>query len=249
MTSTTRFSDRAELYALHRPGYPAGVMELLKQQAGLTPSAVVADIGSGTGISSRLFAPHVSLVYAIEPNAEMRAVAEREEPLNVVSVDGTAEATGLVSKAVDCVVAATAFHWFNSGEARREFHRILKPSGLVVLMWNMRAREASPLVEAYEQLLRDFGTGYSPALMSDNWKAPAADFFGAGKFEHRVLPNFQQFDLPGFRGRLLSASYAPLPGHPEHEPMMQRLDEIFARFQVDGLIRFEYETQIFWGRM
>ena len=250
MTSTERFSARAELYAKYRPSYPAEVIDILKAETGLCAKSVVADVGSGTGISSRLFAPHVELVYAIEPNAEMRAVAERDEPANVVSVDGTAEVTGLVSKAVDFVVAATAFHWFNSRGAKVEFRRILKPStGVIVLMWNMRAKDSSPLVAAYEQLLQDFGTDYSPTLMSDNWKAPAADFFGAGKHERRALPNHQELDLEGFRGRLLSASYAPLPGAEKYEPMMARLQEIFEKYQVDGRVRFDYETQLFWGKV
>ena len=250
MTSTKRFSDRSELYAKFRPGYPLGVLGVLKAETGLCAKSIVADVGSGTGISSRFFAPHVELVYAIEPNAEMRAVAEREEPVNVISVDGTAEATGLVSKAVDLVIAANAFHWFNSNAARTEFRRILKPvTGVVVLMWNMRAKDSSPLVAEYEQLLKDFGTDYSPTLMSDNWRGPAADFFGAGKHERRALPNHQEFDLERFRGRLLSASYAPLPGAEKHEPMMARLGEIFEKYQVDGQVRFDYETQVYWGKV
>ncbi|HEY3738311.1 MAG TPA: class I SAM-dependent methyltransferase [Bryobacteraceae bacterium] len=249
MTSpTTRFSDRAELYGKYRPGYPAGVVEALQADAGLTSSSIVADIGSGTGISTRLLAPHVSLVYAVEPNAEMRAEAERDEPANVVSVDGTAEETGLVGAAVDFVVAATAFHWFKKAETRREFRRILKPYGLVVLLWNMRKREGSKLGEAYDKLLLEFGTDYKPALMSDKWGKPAGEFFG-GPFEHRTIPNLQDFDFEGFKGRLLSASYAPLPGHEKYEPMIARLREIFDECQVDGRVRFDYDTQLYWGRI
>jgi SAM-dependent methyltransferase len=249
MTPTARFSKRADLYAKHRPGYPAAVVEVLQRDAGMASSSIVADIGSGTGISSRLLAPHVTLVYAIEPNAEMRAQAEAAEPSNVVSVDGTAEATGLVAKAVDFVVAATAFHWFKEGEARKEFRRILRPEGVVVLMWNMRARGTSALVAAYEQLLQDFGTDYQASLMSDKWNVPAEKFFVAGKFEHRTVPNFQEFDFEGFKGRLLSASYAPLAGDKKYEPMIARLREIYDRYQVEDRVRFDYATQIYWGRI
>ena len=247
-SSITRFSERAELYARYRPGYPAGVVDILKAETGLCAKSMVADVGSGTGISSRFFAPHVELVFAIEPNAEMRAFAEREEPANVVSVEGTAEATGLAAKAVDFVVAATAFHWFKAPQARAEFRRILKPSGLVVLMWNMRARESSELVAEYERLLVEFGKDYTPGLMSDQWVAPAGEFFG-GKCEHRALPNHQDLDWEGFQGRLLSASYAPLAGEEKHEAMMVRLREIFDKHQVEGQVRFDYETQVFWGKV
>lgn len=249
MTSTTRFSDRAELYAKHRPAYPEAVVDILKAEAGLSAKSVVADIGSGTGISTRLFAPHVELIYAIEPNAEMRAQAEKTEPDNAVSVEGTAEETGLVSGKLDFVIAATAFHWFKDAETRREFRRLLKPTGVVVLLWNKRSHDHSELVAAYEQLLRDFATDYTASLVSDSWNAPAVKFFGEGKCEHRVLPNHQEFDFEGFRGRLLSASYAPLPGQKKHEPMMARLQEIFDKYQVDGRVRFEYETHLYWGTL
>jgi SAM-dependent methyltransferase len=247
MSPVERFSDRAALYAKYRPGYPSEVVDILKSEAGMGAASVVADIGSGTGISSRLVAPHVSLVYAVEPNAEMRAEAERDEPANVVSVDGTAEATGIAGKSVDFVMAATSFHWFKAAEARKEFVRILKPKGLVVLMWNMRQRESSPLVAAYEQLLQDFGTDYRPSLMSDKWHVPAEQFFGEGKFERRAVPNFQEFDFEGFQGRLLSASYAPLAGSEKYVPMVERLREIYEMYQVEGRVRFDYDTQVYWG--
>jgi SAM-dependent methyltransferase len=248
MTPTTRFSARAELYVKYRPGYPAGVVEALSLEAGLSAASVVADIGAGTGISTRLLAPHVSRVYAVEPNAEMRAEAEREQPSNVVSVNGTAEATTLPNASVDFVVAATAFHWFSVPEARVEFRRILKASSrLVVLMWNMRKRGGSALGEAYNKLLVEFGTDYKPALMSERWNAPAEEFFGAGKFEHRTIPNHQDFDFEGLKGRLLSASYAPLAGHEKHAPMIARLREIYEACEVDGVVRFDYDTQLYWG--
>jgi SAM-dependent methyltransferase len=249
MTPTTRFSDRAQLYVKYRPGYPPGVIDALKHDAGLSSASIVADIVSGTGISTRLLAPHVRRIYAVEPNAEMRAEAEREQPLNVISVNGTAEATTLPDASVHFVMAATAFHWFKTDETRAEFHRILKAGGLVVLMWNMRKRDSSPLGEAYNKLLVEFGTDYKPALMSDKWNAPAEEFFGAGKFEHRTMPNHQDFDFEGFKGRLLSASYAPLPGHDKYEPMILRLREIYERFEVDGEVRFDYDTQLYWGRI
>lgn len=244
-----RFSNRAQLYAKYRPGYPPGVVDVLRQHVGLTGKSIIADIGSGTGISTRLLAPHAALVFAVEPNAEMRAEAEREEPSNVVSADGTAEATGLVGAAVDLVVAATAFHWFVPDPCRREFRRILKPGGWVVLMWNMRQSRASALVEAYERLLHDYGTNYTASLVSDRWNVPAEEFLGAGKVGHATLPNHQEFDYEGLQGRLLSASYAPLPGHPNYEPMMARLREIFEANQMGGIVRFDYETQVYWGRV
>lgn len=248
MNPTGRFAGRAALYAKYRPGYPPEVIDVLRRETGLNSTSVVADIGSGTGISTRLLAPHVARVYAAEPNAEMREQALADGG-DFVSVNATAEATTLPDASIDHVVAATAFHWFDQAKCRREFRRILKPNGWVVLMWNMRKTESSPLVEQYEKLLEEFGTDYQPTLMSQNWNAPAEQFYGAGNYGNTRLDYCQFFDFEGFKGRLLSASYAPLEGHPNHEPMLVRLREIFDRNQIDGQVRFDYDTHIYWGRI
>ena len=74
---TKRFSTRVENYVKYRPGYPREVIDLLSAECGLTPAAVVADVGSGTGILSELFLQHGNTVYGVEPNQQMRAAAER----------------------------------------------------------------------------------------------------------------------------------------------------------------------------
>lgn len=73
---TRRFSDRVADYVRYRPGYPDGVVEILEREAGLTPASVVADLGSGTGISARLFLARGCRVFGVEPNREMRRAAE-----------------------------------------------------------------------------------------------------------------------------------------------------------------------------
>ena len=247
---TARFSNRVGFYAKYRPDYPPEAIETLKTEAGLRPTSIVADIGAGTGISTRLFLPHVAKVYAVEPNADMRAEAELEswgDP-KFVSVNGTAEATTLPDHSVDFVAAATAFHWFREDDARSEFHRILNPEGLVILMWNMPKMRNSPLVTAYEGLLQKYAVDYTPSLMSQNWNTPAERFYGPGAYQSRVADNFQEFDFEGLRGRLLSASYAPLPGHPNHDPVMVALREVFDDLQKDGRVRFEYDTHVYWGK-
>ena len=73
--STRRFSNRVEDYVKYRPGYPAGIIDFLKNKYALTPDKVIADIGAGTGISSALFLDAGYPVIAIEPNKEMREKA------------------------------------------------------------------------------------------------------------------------------------------------------------------------------
>jgi SAM-dependent methyltransferase len=245
---TIRFSDRVADYSRYRPAYPDALLTALQREVGLSAAAVVADIGSGTGISSELLLGIGCKVFAVEPNAEMRGAAEARlanEP-RFHSVAGRAEATTLADRSVDAVTAGQAFHWFAAREARAEFIRILQPGGLVAVFWNTRRSEGSPFLSAYEEMLRQFGTDY----MQVNHRNVDAEalrlFFGRG-YESRVFSNVQVFDFDGLRGRLLSSSYAPGPGHPDHDPMLAALRQVFDAHHENGRVRMEYDTELFFG--
>jgi SAM-dependent methyltransferase len=248
---TQRFSNRVDDYVRYRPDYPPALIDWLRTTAGLTPTWHVADIGAGTGISSKLFLEAGHAVTAVEPNAPMRAAAQRW--LNGYSlfqtVDGRAEATGLPAASVDLVSAAQAFHWFDTVAVRKEWKRILRPDGLVVIYWNSRRLVGSPFLEGYEKLLRTFGTDYASVAERYADDAVMKIWFGAGllgsaRFDHRQL-----LDFDGLRGRLLSSSYAPAAGHRNHEPMLAELRKLFDATAENGLVHFDYDTRAHLGRI
>src|SRR6476661_7118338 len=105
-----RFSNRVDNYVKYRPGYPSAILDLFRDEMNLGTHSVVADIGSGTGLSAKLFLENGNKVYGVEPNAAMRAAAEEFlKPFpNFVSVDGTSEDTTLPNDSVDIVIAAQA---------------------------------------------------------------------------------------------------------------------------------------------
>lgn len=249
--STKRFSNRVDHYVKYRPTYPAELLTFLQVAISLTPSKVIADIGSGTGISTRLLLSHGNTVYAIEPNPEMRAAAEAALGANpnFHSVDALASATTLAPLSIDVVTAMQAFHWFEPLAARREFSRILKPGGCVVLVWNKRRTTDSAFLEAYEALLLEFATDYR-CVRSEHPSAETFDqFFAPAGYSEHVLANEQAFDFDGLAGRLLSSSYAPAEGQPGHDPMMAELRRIFDRHQTGGVVRFIYDTPIYYGQL
>ena len=243
-----RFSDRVENYIRYRPGYPEALLELLRTRAGLASGSITADIGSGTGISSALLLRAGGVVYAVEPNAAMRAAAERllaGEP-GFRSVNGSAAATTLSDNSVDLIVAAQAFHWFATAETRAEFTRILRPGGRIALLWNERLTDTTPFLRGYEALLLRFGTDYA-SIRHENITPAAVAAFSRTEMEAHAFPNTQDFDWPGLSGRLLSCSYAPAPGHPSHEPMMAGLRALFDAHQQAGQVRFDYRTLVYLG--
>ncbi len=166
--STQRFSSRADNYARYRPSYPAAVVELLRRECGLTPDAVIADVGSGTGILSELLLRNGNRVYAVEPNDAMRAYAEEKLASypGFVSVPARAEATTLPDASVQLVTAGQAFHWFEPVATRPSGVRILRPGGWVALIWNSRQEDASAFARGYEALLEAIQPGLSASQSS-----------------------------------------------------------------------------------
>ena len=251
MTDTvTRFSNRADNYAKYRPSYPAGVLETLKAECRLGETSTIADVGSGTGILTELFLKNGNPVFAIEPNAAMRLSAEHLLATypNFVSVDATAEETTLKSGSVDFVTAAQAFHWFGREKARREFARILKPGGWVVLIWNERRLASTPFLREYENLLLRYGTDYEK-VRHEKVAGEIAQFFAPEVFQLREFANFQHFDFDSLKGRVLSSSYMPEHDHPNFEPMLRELEGIFNAHKSEGIVSFEYETKVYYGHL
>jgi len=246
---TERFSSRADHYARYRPSYPPAAIELLRTRCGLARGAVVADLGSGTGILTELLLQSGAEVFAVEPNAPMRAAAEARLQCypNFHSLEGSAEATTLAPASVDLLVAGQAFHWFDASRARAEALRVLRADAAAALLWNERPSEASAFLAEYESLLLKHAADYARITASRADPAAMRGFLGEA-MELAAFPNEQVLDFAGLQGRLMSSSYAPEPGHPQYQPMMAGLREIFARHQHDGHIVMPYSTLVYFSR-
>jgi SAM-dependent methyltransferase len=247
---TERFSDRVDNYVRYRPGYPAEVLEALRLECGLRADHVIAEIASGTGIFTRLLLENGNKVFAVEPNAEMRAAGSqlKETYPNVVPVLGTAEETTLAAASVDFVVAAQAAHWFHPQKARAEFARILKPRGWCVLLWNERPVSGTGFLEDYEQLLHTHCAEYKEKRHGKT-AVIVREFFGEGQYQERIFKYAQQFDLAGLTGRLLSSSYCPLEGDKNYEPMLRELERIFNLHARENKVQIDYDTRVYFSQL
>ncbi len=248
---TQRFTDRAVAYHAHRPRYTSELIAFLSAQLGLNPNWVVADVGSGTGISTEPFLQNGNTVFGIEPNAEMRAMGERNlaEYPAFHSIDATAEATTLADASVDLVVAGQAFHWFRREEAAREFARILKAEGWIVLMWNERLADSTAFARAYECALIQHGLDYTktdPKKVSGD--EAAINAFLGPKCEMQRFRHSRPMTFEELVGLASSASYAPLPGHPKHPGLIAALRAAFDDNAVNGAVPMEYELKVYYAR-
>jgi len=130
------FQDGGEHYDRVRPGYPADsahwLIASIRRTAGV---ADAADIGAGTGKFTALLVERGLAVSAVDPSADMLAQLRLSLP-GVPATEGTAEATGLPDCAFDVVSVAQAWHWCDPIRASTELARILRPGGVLGLVWN-----------------------------------------------------------------------------------------------------------------
>ncbi|HWD93977.1 MAG TPA: class I SAM-dependent methyltransferase [Verrucomicrobiae bacterium] len=247
---TRRFSSRVENYVRFRPGYPKEILELLEAECGMTKNSVIADIGSGTGKLAELFLANGNRVFGVEPNPDMRAAGERllNGFSNFTSVAANAEETSLPQACADFVTAGQAFHWFDRERCRKEFARILKPGGWIVLIWNDRQTAATAFLAAYENLLKTYATDYAKVDHKQIDDEVVRKFFSHAPVK-KSFPSFQEFDFEGLKGRLLSSSYAPEVGQRGHAEMLRDLKILFDTHQENGRVRFIYDTVVYYGTL
>jgi SAM-dependent methyltransferase len=248
-----RFSNRAAEYANYRPGYTREILSFLEEKCDLTNDSVVADVGSGTGILSKLLLHSGNRVLGIEPNDEMREAAEGllgHHP-RFESVAGAAEATTLANGSVVFIIAGNSFHWFDHHAARAEFLRVLKPSGRVAIVWNVRRKTGVPFLEDLERLLSEHrvdDSGVEAASYKNIYERTEA-FFGAGGFETTRFPTAQSLDFEGLKGLVLSYSSMPAEGEPGSGAMLHDLEGVFRANESGGQVTMEYVVRVYCGSL
>ena len=249
MQSVERFSDRVANYVRYRPGYPPEMLDFFRSGLELAPNSILADIGSGTGLSAKPFLENGNVVYGVEPNAAMREAAEIYLGTfeNFKSVDGTSDKTNLPDKSVDFVIAAQAFHWFDAAPTRNEFKRILKPGGYVCLIWNERQLDTTPFLGDYEKLLLTYANDYQK-VRHENIDEEKLEGFFRQSFHRKTFANQQILDLDGLKGRVLSSSYMPNETDPKFELMLKELKDLFAKYEQDGKIAILYDTNVYFAQ-
>lgn len=248
--NTSRFSNRVDDYVKYRPDYPAAMLGFLQDNYKLNKDNIIADIGSGTGISSLYFLKSGYEVIGVEPNPEMR---EKSVELLTAfplfkAVDGSAEHTALEDDAIDVIISGQAFHWFDVIETKKEFRRILKQGGLLVLFWNERLL-SSGFEKEYDALIVKHAIDYVKVDHRRIDRESIQSFYAPEPFELKEFSNYQIFDFEGLRGRLLSSSYMPQKGDAGYEAMVADLKQLYDKYQQQDTITINYTTKVYVGKL
>lgn len=238
-----RFHDRADDYAKHRPSYPAALFTEPDLSALFARTAVAADVGAGTGLFTRQLAAVVRRVVAVEPELAMCAEAKTflHGLANVEVRQGRAEATGLANASVDLLTAAQAFHWFDRVAFRAEARRILRPGGAVLIVRNQRSKD-DPFMQDYASSIPQHEV--RPAVQATETEIAA--FFPRGCASCTISWS-EDLDHTTFLGRVRSNSTMPRPDHPAYAGLTVEVDRLFKHWQQDGVVRYAYQCQAWWG--
>lgn len=243
---TNRFDGKGEVYEKGRPRYAEGLFAYMRDALHITAGSVLADIGSGTGIFTQQLLDCGYKVFAVEPNRDMREKAEEKlsRNKNFISVDGSASHMGLPDHSVDLITAAQAFHWFEPEAFRRECHRVLKPGGKVMIVYNSR-HESAACAKALADLQHGYDSGFRG--FSNGMNDETCRVFFAEPCQIYRTDNTQHYDRQGYIDRVLSSSHSPKEGDAGYKEYLRKVCEIFDIFSEEGRIVVPADTVAYIG--
>ncbi|MCU0537377.1 MAG: class I SAM-dependent methyltransferase [Hydrococcus sp. Prado102] len=256
MNALERFSNRAIDYANCRPSYSKEAIAFILKGLNSSSQLIAADIGAGTGISSRQLAEQGVRVLAIEPNAEMRAVAVPHP--SVEFYDSTAEKTRLADTSIDLITCFNSAHWFDTKPTLLEFKRILKPGGRLALAWQ-EWDESDRCTQLYNNIV--FSASYPNLFKRFVEKATRNSKLALRWYEwqlHRLLRSFnftnirreefadrQELDLAKLIGLARSQSFVPLTESVQ-EQLLCAFGQLCDRFgNENGKMYLVYRIRVY----
>jgi ubiquinone/menaquinone biosynthesis C-methylase UbiE len=248
---TERFSGRVQAYLAYRPRFPREIVPFLREHGALPSGAVVADIGAGTGMLAEIFLEAGHRVLAVEPNAEMleacRALAAQHPALE--AVEGSAEATTLPDASVDLIAVGRAMHWFDWPHAHREFQRILKPDGWVLVATNGHRDSGAPVSNRLSKILRKWRTDSAEADTRRDFNQRLREFLDTSTWQRTTLHHSMSVDFATLLGYAESLSAIPRPGERGYDGMVAELRAVFDEYQQEGLLMTPLTCNLHLGRL
>ena len=206
------FDDEAELYERIRPSFAEAALDW----ALAAGAHRVLDLGAGTGKLTAALVERGLDVVAIDPSPNMLAQLRAKLP-GVDARVATSEATGLPDASVDAIVVGSAFHWFTRPDAEREMARILRPGGVVGLLWNLRD-PSSATVQAFHAA-QAHATESQPPEHSRVTLDPR--YFGPTEFGS--FPHTQTMRPADLVDLVASRSYVIAMAEPERTRLLDRV--------------------------
>jgi ubiquinone/menaquinone biosynthesis C-methylase UbiE len=240
------FQAGAEAYERGRPDYPAQAVDALVKACQIGPGSHVLDLAAGTGKFTRLLVPTQAKLLAVEPVAAMRKKFSSVLP-DIEILEGTAESMPVADGWADAIVAAQAFHWFDGAKALAECHRVLRPGGVLGLVWNVRdgsvgwIAEMTRIIDAYEKA--------APRYKNFAWKAAFDRSTLFGPLKHQSFAYAYKGSVASVLDRIASVSFIAALPEEQRQTVLERTKEMLAKDpSTAGMTEIEtrYVTEIYW---
>jgi ubiquinone/menaquinone biosynthesis C-methylase UbiE len=241
------FYNKANEYALGRPTYPEEIIQKLKE-LGIGEHSVVADVGAGTGLLTRLLTKLGCTIYAVEPNEDMLHACKQycEDYSDIEFIPAPAENTQIQAHHLDAIFVAQAFHWFDKARAKVEFQKILKEDGYVIYLWNDMQLEGA-FEKAYIQLLNQYQVKTTAAIAKFDPDQDKRIFLGQ-PFEKLNYTNQQVLNVEELIANATSLSYTPTKLSDNYHEFVQQITNLFNVHQEEGQVILHYQTEMCIGQ-
>jgi len=245
--NVNKFTEKADNYDKYRLDYSTEILQPLYHY-NFNVNSVIADIGSGTGKLAKVFLENGNTVYAVEPNNDMRNMADKSLKIfnNFISINGSAENTTLQNGIIDFVVVGQAFHWFDAPKALTEFKRILTNNGVLLLTWYSRKTD-TPFWNEYENILNNI-PDYKGNIHR-NFSDEIIEKYFLRDYRKIILETNRELTFAELLGSFSSSSYSPKENSMEYNEIHKLLDKIFNEYKINDKIICNYEREIYIGNI
>jgi len=234
---------KAESYDIGRPEYPEAFFDFLYNEVGFNPNNVIADIGCGTGKVTKHFLERGNKVIAIEPDSDMRRIADKKlsKYPKYSSFQKTAEDTGIESNSIDRIFCGNSYYWFERGKVVPEFKRISRKNGSVVMSW-----VGSDIFIKYNSEFSEIYRKYSKPVFNKRYESPAflPETFIEKAFSYTVCQTIEEF-LHG----VLSESGLPVFGDDTYEPCCNEIKELFYKYSNNEKLETTFRLRCMVGNV
>lgn len=242
-------SARIQNYLRFAPSYPVEILNTLRSDFGLNENDIIADIGCGVGYLSNLFVKESKSIHLIESREEDTAILKevyKEDHVNIHLA--SAQNTPLAQESVDLILVGHAFHRFAQKPTKQEFLRIIKPNGLVCLVWQQRNLNQG-FQRDYENILKSHLPHYTNITQTHMNLEAIDSFFDPYPFQVQKFPNFKIYSIDGIKGYYLSSHYSSDSSQETNQAILSEIEKTFNKHQSFNKIRFDYNTMVFIGKI
>ena len=245
-SAATGYQSAADKYQRGRPDYSPRILDWLRDDLGVRQKSTIVDLGAGTGKFTKRLVQICDNIIAVEPVDQMRAQLATILP-NVILHDGTATNIPLDDASVDFVVCAQSFHWFANKETMVEIGRVLKPSGRLGLVWNVRDENVD-WVAALTQIITPL-EGDAPRYYKGDWE----NVFPCEGFDRPIKSSFNHthvgLPIDVILNRFMSVSFIAAQTEETRSKIRSDISKLIATHPAlkgRDEISFPYVTECFW---